>query len=372
MIGEIQFVQYINESAYNTIYERLKQYETDHHPHCCTLTLNNNGIKRFEMFELDIKKPVHTYVIQSVIDYSGFNCDYESFPNVLYQRYTELFGDTVMADFPSYDEIICDYMELYGTAEVRSVDTLFKKLLIKKCISAQLDRSIWNEVESSHSKVKFCMEKIDKRHVAYHMCLHGRMLKSRIKDRAFHKPNGVIPSVIINPTMINDIIAWQLHIYELDKNLYKPDDIVDDLSGDTLQAANELINLAERLNLKAEIKYNPSNRSWKCLFTNAKPKYALLTLETSKDYFKAKVCLFNIDEYFTELDNISDNITDQIKSNGWDCNNCHDSCRGGVSIAVLGIKEKKCIGGAFTFEHLSLDEWRQIIEMIEKEWSWRK
>lgn len=372
MIGEIQLVQYINESVYNTICEKLSTYNAEHHTHSHTFTVNNNGIKRFEMFEVDIKKPVHTYIIQSVLDFIGFNCDYANFETVLYQRYAELFGDEVMENFPKYDEISCDYMELFGTVEVRNVDTLFKKLLEKKCIPAQLDRNRWNEVESTHSKVKFCMAKDDKTHISYVMCLHGKMLKSRINDKSFHINNGVKPSVLINAEMINDISVWQLHNYGLDKNLFTPNNIVVDMSGDILQVAEELITLATQLNLKVEIKYNPSQRTWKCVYSNAKPNYTLLTMETGREFLKIKACLFNIDEYYNEFDNVSNNIIDQIKSNGWDCNNCHDSCRGGVSVTALGIAEKKCIGGAFTFENLTLDEWRQIIKMIEREWNYRK
>lgn len=359
MIGELHFVQYLTEPTYKIINERLKNYKSE-----------NN--LRFELFELDIKKPVHTYIMQSILDFSEFNCNYDDFSTVLYNRYTNLFGDEVMVNFPPYDEIACDYMELYGTIEVRNVDTLFKKLLEKRCVPEQLDRNRWNEVESSHSKVKFCMTKEDKNHFSYLICMHGRMLKSRIKDKTSHKYNGVLPSALLNENIINNIIAWQLHIYGLDKNLYKPHDILTDLPCEIFEITNEFLEFAERLNLKYEVKYNPYKRIWKCIYSIPNPKHVLLTLETSVDYFKVKACLFQIDEYFSEFDNLSENITNQIKISGWDCNNCHEVCRGGISITSLGVKEKKCIGGAFIFENLTDDEWRKIMELTEREFNIRK
>lgn len=372
MIGEIQLVQYIDESAYKNICEKLSEYETDSHPHSHTFTLNEKGIKRFELFETNLKNKIHTYIVQSVLDYQKFDCKYNEFPILLYQRYYELFGDEIMSDFPDYENIACDYMELFGTAEVRNVDTLFKKLLEKNCKPEQLDRSRWNEVEPTYSKVKFCMAKEDKKNVSYLMCIHGRMLKSRVKEKGLHLYNGVLPSVLINENMVYDITAWQLHIYGLDKNLYKPSDITIDLAGDNLQAVNEFISLAEHRNLKPEIKYNSLNREWKCVFSTVKPNHSILTLDTSRDLLKIKSCLFNIDEYYNEFDNVSENIKNQIINNGWNCGNCHDSCRGGVSAKSLGVADLKCIGGAFTFENLTLSDWRQVIDLTERELEYRK
>lgn len=359
MVGELQLVQYIDESTYKIISEKVENYKIVNH-------------LRFELLELDIKKPVHTYIMQSILDFSEFNCSYDDFPTVLYNLYTDLFGDEVMINFPPYDEIACDYIELYDTIEVRSVDTLFNKLLEKRCVPEQLDRNRWSEVECLPLKAKFCMTKEDKYHFSYLICLHGRMLKSRIKDKTSHKRNGVLLSVLLNDSVINNIIAWQLHLYGLDKNLYKPYDILADIPYGVRQITKEFLEFAEHLNLKYEVKYNPYKRIWKCIYSIPNPKHVLLTLETSTDYFKIKACLFHIDEYFNKFDNLSKNITNQIETNGWDCNNCHEVCRGGISIKSLGVNEEKCIGGAFIFENLTDDEWHQIIKLTETEYNIRK
>lgn len=151
------------------------------------------------------------------------------------------------------------------------------------------------------------------------------------------------------------------------------DEVLASVPKEDLKIANMFVELAKRNNLKSQIHYATAHKRYKCVFTQAKTKRVVFTLDTSNEIFLIKANLYGIDDYLKNLD-ITENIISQLQNNAWNCERyegktCNSKCRSGVPLTLNGKTEHKCIGGAFTFRGLSDDEWRQVMVLIEKELS---
>lgn len=143
-----------------------------------------------------------------------------------------------------------------------------------------------------------------------------------------------------------------------------------------ITTANMFIKLANKHNLKAEIKYIKPyvidlniNKGYKCVFS--KGRRVVFTLDFSRSHFSVKANLYDVDKYKDSMQ-LSENIILQMQNNAWNCawysgGTCSDRCRRGIPLTVDGKTEYKCIGGAFTFRGLTDDEWRQVAGLIETE-----
>jgi hypothetical protein len=370
MIKQIQLVHYLSETTFKNLCKQLDSPAAKHYPYSHTFYYIDSPVSELQFFEVDLKQPIHIFIMESVIDFPGFGCDYTGFPAALYKKYNELFGGEIMRDFPEYNDICCDYIEYTDIIEVKNSDKTLERLLSDRCVPEQLDRARWSEFKKPQSTIKFCIAKKDDTHIETLACAHGMALKSRIKDKEFHKFNGILPSRIINLAAEKEIMAWLMHMYNvIDKAevIYTPVDMVSVLSGDNLKIANEFIALAENMKLKAAVRYAAGHKTWKCVYTSPKPKRTVFTIESAAEKLNIKACLFNIDRYLAGFPDISEKIIYQLKNNAWNCSRCNPNCRGGAALTIDGITESKCIGGAFNFNNLSIVEWHSIIELIKKE-----
>lgn len=107
MIATMRLLHYLKEEIYTKI--------------CCKLGLDSgfsvtkdsyieyptSAIKRVNLFNIQYGQYGHIWFMYVHIAFPRFKCDYESFPKVLYDAYTNLFGDEVMMGFPVYDALNC-------------------------------------------------------------------------------------------------------------------------------------------------------------------------------------------------------------------------------------------------------------------------
>lgn len=370
MINEIQLVHYLSEPVYTGLLIKLKSAASEHHAHSHNFYYTESAVKELQFYELDLKQPVHIFIMQSVIDFQRLGCGYDDFSRTLYEKYSEFFGSEIMCDFPDYNSICCDYIEYSNVIEVKNSDEIIKRLLSGRCVPEQLDRTRWIEFKKPQSVIKFCMAKTDGTHIETLACAHGMALKSRIKEKEYHKYNGILPFKLINYAAERDILAWLLHMYAVDEKSedvkYTPKDMISVLSGENFTIAGEFISLAECLCLKPAVRYAAGHKTWKCVYTVTKPKRTVFTIECAAGKLNIKACLFNIGSYLSGFPDISENIKLQLSSS-WNCSLCNTHCRGGVPLTLNGITENKCIGGAFSFSKLNTGEWRMIINLIKKE-----
>lgn len=153
----------------------------------------------------------------------------------------------------------------------------------------------------------------------------------------------------------------------IDSKSINIDDIKDELKGEERAAADEFFALAGQYGLKPTVRYAAWKRSWKCVFTQKKPKRVIFTIETAPGSFTVKACLFNIGQYLHKH-TLPEAVKSQlVHDRNWNCGNCNETCRKGVPFSLDGRDYYKCIGGAFTLGPLNASDWKLARELIKEE-----
>jgi hypothetical protein len=111
---------------------------------------------------------------------------------------------------------------------------------------------------------------------------------------------------------------------------------------------------------------------WSCVYTGSASKKVVLSLSTVQDRRSAKLNLQNINKYIDTIAEYPENIRETIKTCGWDCGHCHDSCAGPFSFEFEGKAYNKCRCGAFAFQDISKDELPYCKELLNKELEYHK
>ncbi|MCL2774623.1 MAG: hypothetical protein FWD71_14950 [Oscillospiraceae bacterium] len=196
------------------------------------------------------------------------------------------------------------------------------------------------------------------------------MLKKKCSDPEKIRVNGVEPEYVLDPETEELFISqWKVKIMStnrFNKSIYTPEDIKKVLSDKYNTVASEFIALAEKYDLKNDVKYTPAKKLWKCVYTLKKSKRVIFTVFASPEELRLKANLFNIDKYLSVY-TLTDTIKHQLLNNCWDCGDCHGNCRKGVRFKLDGQSYYKCIGGAFTFINLDAADFRKIVELTELE-----
>lgn len=109
--------------------------------------------------------------------------------------------------------------------------------------------------------------------------------------------------------------------------------------------------------------------SWKCVYTEKASKMVLLTLASEQGKLSVKLNLQHIGGYIGIANRYPDGFKDKIKTSGWPCSRCHDSCMGGFVFSLDGKDYNKCRVGAFTFDDSGAlaGELRYYEELLEHE-----
>ncbi|MDF2543783.1 MAG: hypothetical protein K0S47_3501 [Herbinix sp.] len=376
MIVNMTLVHNITKELYEKIVSTLQEICTISKPHAHTFCRKDEAIYQIELYEMDIKKPMQKYIIQSLIHFPLLNCTKDNFSEKLYDLYTNMFGNDIMASFPAYDELICDHIEYSINIKVDHADKSLEKILkINKGIPEQLDRSRWHEYKKSFGSVKYCMAKMDDTHLELFAQCDGTALKSRLKEKSLHRANGIVPSAAVSEDTENIVLyPWKKIINKtsrINKEALSPQDMITVLSGDNYLITNKFADMAKNYKLKPAVRYAPGHKTWKCVYSSSKPKRVIFTMECTSEDFKVKACLFHLKEYMKEA-SLSTNIKRQLVENAWNCGHCNPKCRGGVSFTIDGNNECKCVGGAFSLQSLGREDWRQVMELIEDEMKYKE
>jgi hypothetical protein len=110
-----------------------------------------------------------------------------------------------------------------------------------------------------------------------------------------------------------------------------------------------------------------SRNDWSCVYTLQANKKVIMSLGIEQENLSVKLNLANISRYADSLKQFPDEITETIKTSGWDCGHCHDSCAGPFSFTYEGKAYNKCRCGSFIFDHIDKDTVHYCIELLEKE-----
>lgn len=110
-----------------------------------------------------------------------------------------------------------------------------------------------------------------------------------------------------------------------------------------------------------------SRNDWSCVYTLQANKKVILSLNVEQENLSVKLNLANINRYADSLKQYPEEIREAIKTSGWDCGHCHDSCAGPFSFTYEGRAYSKCRCGSFVFDHINKDKVQYCIELLEKE-----
>jgi len=209
MIKSIDLLHYLSEDTYKKICHQLNLSNADHKTKNNYICLEGQKICRIDMFNILYKQFGHIWFMSLHIDFPQFDCAYEAFEPELYKAYHELFGKEIMADFPTYDQITCGYIEFSELVQVENADKRLAQLHGSgKFVPEQLERSLWNKYKRPHNTIEFCLCKKDDTHLLTLARCHSTALKQRVKDKIFHGPVGIRPMKIVNKETEQEIMAW--------------------------------------------------------------------------------------------------------------------------------------------------------------------
>ena len=370
MVTKMILVHFLSKEAFETIREKLNNSSMSDKNKNHSYTFYYEPITEIGLFETDKKKSVHTYIMQAMLDCTKREpeTDFYTWVTDLYQ---EKFSVNDIADFPSYDQFICDYAEYEMRLPVDNADKAFAKITSKgRWLPEQLDKTLWDNYKRKFGQNNFCFSKEGKSNFIFRACCDGTLLKKKCGDLSKIRANGVDPDYVLDPETEELFMSqWKVKVMStncVNKAAYTPEDIKKVLSDDYKAIASEFIALAEKYDLKNDVVPRPK-KAWKCAYTIKKPKRVIFTVFASPREFRVKANLFNIDKYLSGY-NVSDAIKDQLINNCWNCGECTgNNCRRGVKFTLGGQPYYKCIGGAFTFVNLDVTDFRRIVELTEME-----
>ena len=111
---------------------------------------------------------------------------------------------------------------------------------------------------------------------------------------------------------------------------------------------------------------------WSCVYTGSESKKVILSLIVAQDRMAAKLNLQNIGKYIDTVKEYPEKVINTIKTSGWECGRCHESCAGPFSFEIEGTEYNKCRCGAFLFGDVSKEELPYCIELLDKELVYHK
>ncbi len=215
MIQKMRLLHYLSESTYKKICVRLGLSDASPKIGDNFVTLENQKVYRIHLFNILYEQFGHVWFLYTHIDFPKFDCSYQAFEKELFMCYSQLFGQEIMADFPLYDEINCDYVEYMDMLTVENASRKIALLENGKCVREQLDRALWNDYKKAHGTIALCICKEDDTHLTTLARCYGTALKKRFKDTSFHRATGVTPSKIVNENTEKEIMNWLYKSYGL-------------------------------------------------------------------------------------------------------------------------------------------------------------
>ena len=291
----------------------------------------------------------------------------------LAKAYRERFPDLPCAEFPTAEDLTCEYVEYRAVLPVEDADRTEARL--KKAGKRLPELCEPAFIESFEPKIGHGLyaAKLDRESYLLMGFASGSRLKARCADPLSHRGRGVDPEYARLPDTEESYLNWgKTQIFKTNrvrKSAYAPADMLRPLAGERAEVAEAFVAFAEAAGLTANVRYNPLRASWKCVYAARKPNRVILTLEASPDSLRIKSNLFGIGGYLSEFAPSAE-FERQLLTNAWDCGECSQSCRKGVRFDLSGPRYK-CVGGAFTFIDLSREDFLTLLEMTKREYSLR-
>lgn len=106
---------------------------------------------------------------------------------------------------------------------------------------------------------------------------------------------------------------------------------------------------------------------WSCVYTLMNNKKVILTINVVQDNLSVKLNLANINKYTDILDQYPEDLKEAIRTGGWECGRCHDSCAGGFAFAFEGKAYNKCRCGSFVFNRIDEATKKLYIQLLDQE-----
>ncbi|MCL2774624.1 MAG: hypothetical protein FWD71_14955 [Oscillospiraceae bacterium] len=130
MVTKIILVHFLNKEVFETIRERLNNSSNTDKNKNPSYTFYYEPIIEIGLWEIDRKKPVHTYIMQTTFDCTKRESE-ANFYNWATELYQEKFSVHDISGFPSYDQFICDYAEYEICLSVDDSDKALAKITSK-------------------------------------------------------------------------------------------------------------------------------------------------------------------------------------------------------------------------------------------------
>jgi len=368
MVTKMILVHFLNKEVFETIRERLNNSSKADKNKNLTYTFYYEPIIEIGLWETDKKKPVHTYIMQATLDCTKRDPETDFYDWVT-ELYQEKFSVKDIADFPLYNQFICDYAEYELRLPVDNSDKTLAKIASKgRWLPEQLDKTLWDNYKRKFGQNNFYFSKDGESNFIVRACCDGTLLKKKCGDPARIRANGVDPDYVLDPETEELFMSqWKVKVMSanrFNKAAYMPEDITKVLSDEYKTVVSEFIALANKHGLKNDVTPRPK-KAWKCVYTLTKTKRVIFTVFASPEELRIKANLFSIDKYLSGY-TLTDAIKGQLINNCWNCGECPGRCRRGVRFTLDG-QPYKCIGGAFTFINLDAADFRKIIELTERE-----
>ena len=286
MIQKMTLLYGLTQETFELLKSRLDSMYpdiSDHKKKIFSWKFEGDPVCQLDLYNLTFKAGGECYICQAYIDFPKFGCAYEDFGTVLYKKYEALFAVSKLADFPAYDSSVCDFIEYAAECKADDADKTLQKFAQNFGFKPeQLDRTRWHEYKTHFGTNHFRMTKLSGDQIVISAKCDGTVLKKRIGNDHVNRDGGVIPSAAVNREDEERILHWmktKINSYNrINRQVTPPREMTSVLSGVDLTAAEELISLAERHGLTPQVRYAPGHKTWKCVYSQKKPKRVIFTL----------------------------------------------------------------------------------------------
>lgn len=204
MIRKLNLLHYLPEETYRKIC--IKFNLDPDSPRDNIAEFGGEALANISLYNITYKEFGHIWFMEAGIDFPRFGCSYDGFGKALYEHYQAKFGREIMAGFPPYDELCCNYIEYSSRIEAENIPEVMR-LLAAKCSPEQLDRALWDKYKKPHGTIEFCAAENGNSIDILARC-HGTALKKRVTDAALHRTVGLLPDAAINGQTEEQILSW--------------------------------------------------------------------------------------------------------------------------------------------------------------------
>lgn len=216
MIKNIRCLHYLTESTYKNICQVLELDCSDQKTKGNFIFNPKRSIYRINLFNIVYKTFGHIWFLCTSMSFADFKCSNENFQQELFAKYSEVFGEKAMTDFPAFENINCEHIEYYNVFKVENADAVMEKLRLQGCLPVLYDLKDDDYVGKPRGKIEFCVSKKDDTHIETLARCHGGILKQRIKDKSFHIATGVSAAKMIEEQIEKNIVDSLLKRYKID------------------------------------------------------------------------------------------------------------------------------------------------------------